>query len=264
VRWGGYPKLIAAEFKPCYQLAMKLQYLGDARDAFKWDLLHWLCTASTFTNLIFVPLLTPDLEGSGEGLIPHHRFKCRDIIRPFLDSLKEEPRSLDRISALGSLDPSRQFRVSVIAPQRVIGTGFKRRDYWTDFDPSTLENSVVFFDPDNGYETKTRYQTKKPIGPKWIGHDELRNLFTHLPATSIAVVYQHKPHRKWSDLFRDLTENLVYVHTAVVAHESDLAFVAMAGNADTGKAITTAMHEYARRNPPVAFTSLLFGSHNPA
>jgi hypothetical protein len=23
---------------------MKLQYLGDARDAFKWDLLHWICT----------------------------------------------------------------------------------------------------------------------------------------------------------------------------------------------------------------------------
>jgi hypothetical protein len=25
---------------------MKLQYLGDSRDAFKWDLFHWLCTRS--------------------------------------------------------------------------------------------------------------------------------------------------------------------------------------------------------------------------
>jgi hypothetical protein len=25
---------------------MKLQYLGDYRDTFKWDLLHWLCSTS--------------------------------------------------------------------------------------------------------------------------------------------------------------------------------------------------------------------------
>ena len=238
---------------------MKLQYLGDARDAFKWDILHWICTTSTLTNLIFVPLLTDDREGSGEGLIPHHRFKCKDFIRPFLDSLKEEPRSLKRISLLGTIDPEKQFQVSVVAPERVIGSGTKRRDYWSDFDVSTLEKSVVFFDPDNGYETKTRYLKKKPTGSKWIGHDELRNLFAQLPQTSIAVVYQHKPHRKWSDLFGDLTENLAYVHTAVVTHESDLAFVAMAGNAVTGKEITAAMQEYADRNPPVVFTSLFNG-----
>jgi hypothetical protein len=243
---------------------MKLQYLGDARDAFKWDLLHSLCTTSTFANLIFVPLLTADRKDSGEGLISHHRFKCKALIRPFLDSLKEEPRSLDRISMLGTVDPEKHFQVSVIAPKRLIGSGSKRRDYWSDIDVSTLENSVVFFDPDNGYETKTRYQKKKPIGSKWIGHDELRTLFARLPQSSVAVVYQHKPHRKWSDLFDDLTENLGYVHTAVVAHESDLAFVAMAGNAITGKQIIAAMQEYADRNPPVVFNCLFNGKDNHA
>jgi hypothetical protein len=41
---------------------MKLQYLGDSRDAFKWDLLHWLCTRAepAFARLLFVPLLTSD------------------------------------------------------------------------------------------------------------------------------------------------------------------------------------------------------------
>jgi hypothetical protein len=62
------------------------------------------------------------------------------------------------------------------------------------------------------------------------------------------------PHRRWTDLFDDLTQNLAYVHTAVVAYESNLAFVAMAGNATTGKHIATAMKEYADRNPPVRFT----------
>jgi len=45
-----------------YRLVLKLQYLGDSRDAFKWDLLHWLCTRAepAFARLLFVPLLTAD------------------------------------------------------------------------------------------------------------------------------------------------------------------------------------------------------------
>jgi len=41
---------------------VKLQYLGDSRDAFKWDLLHWLCTRAepAFARLLFVALLTAD------------------------------------------------------------------------------------------------------------------------------------------------------------------------------------------------------------
>ena len=238
---------------------MKLQFLGDARDAFKWDLLHWICTTSPFSNLIFVPLLTADSKDSGEGLIPHHRFKCQNYIRPFLDSLKEEPRTLKRISALGTIDLKNQFPVSVFAPERVIGSGTKRYDYWSDFDASMLENSVVFFDPDNGYETRMQYQKGKPPGPKWIGHDELKNISARLPPTSVAVVYQHKPRRRWADVFADLAQNLAYVDTAVVAHESNLAFVAMAGNAIAGKNIAIAMKEYADRSPPVGFTSLFSG-----
>lgn len=127
---------------------MKLQYLGDARDAFKWDLLHWICTTSPFSKLVFIPLLPPDHEGSNEGCIPPHRFKCQNFIRPFLESLKEEPRSLRRISALGVADPQRHFQVCMFAPERFIGSGAERRKYWAGFDASTFENSIVFFDPE--------------------------------------------------------------------------------------------------------------------
>jgi hypothetical protein len=109
-----------------------------------------------------------------------------------------------------------------------------------------------------------QYEKGKLPGPKWIGHDELKNVFARLPPTSVAVVYQHKPHRRWTDLFDDLTQNLAYVHTAVVAHESNLAFVAMAGNATAGTHIAAAMKEYADRNPPVGFTSLFSGKAIPA
>jgi hypothetical protein len=221
---------------------MKLQYLGDARDAFKWDLLHWLCTRSSpaFSTLIFVPLLTPDRAGSNEGRTPHHWFECRDFIRTFAVSLQAEPRSLARISALGSAEPESTFQVSVFAPDQFIGSGAKRSEYWASFDASTFENCVVFFDPDNGYEAKTRK------GRKWIRHSELKACLSQLPKTSVAVVYQHRPQRRmWLDQFAGLARHLAYVHTAVAAYEANLAFVAMAGNATAGRRIATAIQEYA-------------------
>jgi hypothetical protein len=220
---------------------MKLQYLGDARDAFKWDLLHWICTRSlpSFSTMVFVPLLTPDVKESNEGLTPHHWFECRDFIRTFVVSLKAEPRSLERIAALGSAETLNRFQVSVFAPETFVGAGGKRSEYWIQFDASKLENSVVFFDPDNGYETETR------DGEKWIRHSELRSFFSQLPETSVAVVYQHRPRRTWPDLFADLTKKLTYAHTAIAAYEANLAFVAMAGNATVGRRVATAMEEYA-------------------
>lgn len=229
---------------------MKLQYLGDARDAFKWDLLHWICTSSSFSKLVFVPLLTPDLQGSGEGLTSPDRFKCQEFLRPFLDSLKEQPRGLNRICALGSVNPLKQFEVIVFAAERFIGSGVKRYEYWSDFDASSLDNSVVFFDPDNGYETRIQR------GSKWIRHDELKALFARLPETSVALVYQHRPRRRWADLFADLAGTLSYVQTAVAVHESDLALVAMANNVASGKNIAAVMKSYADSHPAVRLTSL--------
>jgi hypothetical protein len=39
---------------------MRVQLLGDGSDAFKWDLVHWLCTRSepAYSHLVFVPMLS--------------------------------------------------------------------------------------------------------------------------------------------------------------------------------------------------------------
>jgi hypothetical protein len=231
---------------------MKLQYLGDARDAFKWDLLHWICTRSSpaFSELVFVPLLTRDIQGSNEGRVPHHYFQCQDFLRPFVASLVEEPRSLMRIAGLGSVQP-RSFKVTVFSPERFLHSGTKRREYWAEFDPTKMKNAVVFFDPDNGYETRTCN------GQKWIRHSELEDLFTRLPETSIAAVYQHRPRlRRWPDVFVGLQKKLTYIDTAVAVHEANLAFVGMAGNAEAGRRISSAIDAYAERNSAVNVTRL--------
>lgn len=222
---------------------MKLQYLGDVRDAFKWDLLHWICTKSSprFDKLVFVPMLTPDIEKSNEGQIPHQRFECRDFIRLFLDTLRKEPRSLERITALGSVEHNALvFNVEIFAPSKHICSGKQRANYWTGFKPEKLENTIVFLDPDNGFETNTQH------GTKWVRHLELKNFLSRLPETSVAVVYQHRPRlRKWDDLFADLKDKLEYADTAVAAYEGNLSFVAMAGNPSAGKRLFDAIKGYA-------------------
>jgi hypothetical protein len=237
---------------------MKLQYLGDSRDAFKWDLLHWICMRSSprFDELAFVPMLTPDLLGSNEGNTSHDRFKCQNpFIPPFLISLKNEPRSLERISTLGAIEPNAEpFHVSVFGNSRHIDIGNKRAEYWVGFELEKHANAVVFFDPDNGFETKTKR------GTKWIRHSELKYLFTRLPETSVVAVYQHRPQRRaWNDLFADLTKKIDYVHTAVTAYEGNLAFVVMAGNASSGKRICDIIKSYTKEHSVVRHTVLRHG-----
>lgn len=232
---------------------MKLQYLGDSRDAFKWDLLHWICTRSSprFDELVFVPMLTPDIETSNDGRTPHRWFDCRDFIRPFVVSLKREPRLLNRVSGLGSIEPNApHLRVSLFAASKYIGPGNGRAEYWVGFEPEKLENTLVFLDPDNGFETKTQN------GRKWIRHSEMKQLLSSLPKTSAAVVYQHRPRRKWVDLFTDLASSLSYVQVVVVAHESNLAFVVMAGNRSTGRRMIAAIRSYANEHSVVCCTVL--------
>ncbi len=224
---------------------MKLQYLGDARDAFKWDLFHWIRTKSTspFSHLVYIPMLTPDGESPNEGNIHHSRFRCKKFFRPFPESLREKPRSLDRICKLGAAeDPLHflQFQTTIFACKRLIKSGNNRQNYWHDFNPEKYENSIVFFDPDNGFETTTQ------SGTKWIRHEELRLRLSKLPENSANVVYKHRPRRTWEDLFADLNTDLKhYAHIAVAAYERDIAFVAIANNKKIGDLICKAINAYA-------------------
>ena len=77
---------------------------------------------------------------------------------------------------------------------------------------------------------------------------------------AIAVVYQHRPHRKWIDLFADLKSNLNYAHTAIAVYESNPAFVAIASNISVGKRIFAAIENYANEHPVVCHT-VLRGNH---
>ncbi|MGI8958430.1 MAG: hypothetical protein ACR2IV_01450 [Bryobacteraceae bacterium] len=106
---------------------------------------------------------------------------------------------------------------------------------------------MVFFDPDIGFETKTR------DGQSWIRHGELNSLFAGLPETSVAVVYQHRPRHNWEHVFTELEKKIDYAHTVAAAYEPNLVFVAIAGNHASGQRVTAAIKRYAEKHPIVKY-----------
>jgi hypothetical protein len=227
---------------------MKLQYLGDSRDAFKWDLLHWICTQSSpnFVHLQFVPMLTANEPWSSDGATPHERFKCRPFIRGFIDGLKEEPRSMRRVEALGSAEPyAPTFDVSVWCPADCISGDLRRGNYWNGLALESLENAVVFLDPDNGFETKSQR------GEKWVRHDEAKELLRRLPTSSIAVIYQHRPRRTWNAVFADLAAHLDYAPMVIATFESNLAFLLIGGTDANEERVRAAVKRYALQHGKV-------------
>src|SRR4029077_896659 len=110
--------------------------------------------------------------------------------------LKNTSHGLEAITDLGSLEPTKQFSVSIHAPDRYVEPGRRRRDYWRGIDHPSKR--VVFLDPDNGFETKTCK------GAKWVCHSEVKSLLEKLPQSSAVVVYLHRPHLKWKNILGDI------------------------------------------------------------
>jgi hypothetical protein len=136
---------------------------------------------------------------------------------------------LSGIEELGRLDDSKQFDVQIFEPKRFVKKGLERRQYLKDFDVQNLLSSIVFFDPDNGFETKTCK------GNKWIRHYEVEETLRRLPENSVVAIYQHKPHRKWGVVLSELRDKCRYTSFFHAVYDRDLSFVFLYKNESLSK-----------------------------
>jgi hypothetical protein len=231
---------------------VKLQYLGDSRDAFKWDLLHWLCTRASppFSELLFVPLLTPDDAVPSDGRTSHARFPARPEIASFVAKLQKDVAGLGAVRELGNVEPDSAFAVSIHAPTRFVPEGAKRTDYWRELVPAAHPNCLVFLDPDNGFEIKTSK------AEKWVRDAEVKWLLDGLPETSAVAVYQQWPHRDWDVVFGALRQRFASASYAAAVFEPFLAFILLAQAPECGKRLEHAAEQYALANRRVRYTRL--------
>jgi len=119
-------------------------------------------------------------------------------------------------------------------------------------EPKIYENSILFLDPDNGFETKTQK------GPKWVLHGEVEWLLKGLPESSAVVVYQHRPQRSaWTAVFRELRPHLNYVPFVCAAFDGTLAFIILDRSTGAFGRLVGGANCYAERHHKVRYEELL-------
>lgn len=171
---------------------MKNQYFGDINDYRKYGLLRILSGDGTL-RIGVCWMLTAD-DGKTDGRLIHYLRESQEWRRydpGLFDSLN---RSVDvnqirhvREAERASILPSALFFTEWLTDNRD-----ERQDYFSEMLGQFAEIDLIFFDPDNGLEVKS-----KPFGrknsSKYLYWSELARTFD---AGHSALVYQHFPREK--------------------------------------------------------------------
>lgn len=157
--------------------AMKLQYLGDSKDSFKWDYLDYLVSQLGFPILNMLLMLTPD-DRSKHGETKAEWFPARESVLRFCRDIKAA-RDTQVLKALPRYTRA-SYRVKL--HERSFDA-FIRGDYFVGIDGQ--ENQVVFVDPDNGFEPA------KSCGPEHIAYSDVPGIIEQLNESSVLTAFHH-------------------------------------------------------------------------
>ena len=218
---------------------MKLQYLGDSKDCFKWDYLHALAIALNYRQLRIALMLTPDDPGT-DGRTAPERYPAH----PEILALCRTIRSSRNPALVADLPVAFRAPYSVVfhEPGRWFSADV-RREYFAALRPAARE--ILFFDPDNGFEPEQDFSEKH------LRYAELEQNLQAAPADFVAVVFQHHRRRKFSDDFARICKRLPPTVHATAIYWQSLMFVAVSPSADTLALVRAANGTYARNRPVV-------------
>lgn len=225
---------------------MRLEFLGDARDAFKWDCLHWLVSRTPcIERLVFVPMWCAD-EGKGEGRTNPRIYSARPGIDQFVASLREKPRSFERVKQLGRIDGLEPIDIEVYHPDRLFGAGWTRAEYWRDLSRHPRDNALVFLDPDTGMESRSQ------AGQRHVRYGEVLALSEGMGGHGAVAVYQHRPQGQgWQVLLARISDGLPAQMRMTAIHDGVAALVAF-GSATVLSDMAEAAQSYVGSNTKAA------------
>lgn len=215
---------------------MKLQYLGDSKDAFKWDYLDFLARSLNFSTLTVVPMLTPEDDGEQGGTQPTD-FPCSDAVLRFCNVLRDR-RSLGELLALPNYTGA-SYSVALHKEADQF-TNRGRRNYFKGL-PASPRN-LVFVDPDNGFEPEN-------ITKQHICYSDMAELLKQCTNDSVVSVFQHFRRTPFRDDFAQIREQLDGVPTTAVYWDGRLMFVTVGKSADVISSVAGANRRYAESRP---------------
>ena len=168
----------------------------------------WLCRcgATTFPN---------DQRG---GFRPSA--SARPEVARFLTGLREEPRSFERMAGLGTPDGLPQIDVRVYHPDRLLGYGWQRVAYWAELHSYPFAQTLVFLDPDTGFESKSQ------AGERHLRFGEALAICTSIRDRGVLAVYHHRGQgQRWADVLKRLWEGMPPQFGARAIYGGDVALM---------------------------------------
>jgi hypothetical protein len=195
---------------------MKLQYLGDSKDCFKWDYHDYLTSALGYSTLNVVPMLTgSDKSGQGETHLEDSPFReqviafCRDL---------NQHQSLERIRKLPEATGAR-YCVELHRGQTYpYLTNHTRREYFSGF--SAAKDQVLFLDPDNGF------QPEKSFNNKHVLYSEVDAVLGQVSDKTVISVFQHFRRKSFEQDFACIEKRILRGY-ATALYWKFLMFVAV-------------------------------------
>ena len=183
---------------------MKNQYFGDVNDYRKYGLLRAI-SLDTDWNILVAWMLTPDDGGPDGG--KRKFLKAPDtwerydspLFNGLVDLLRSAPQRSVSLIEGSDLLPRASYYSAVVPDTR------RERDAWRDgLLRAAKDVDLVFLDPDNGIEVKS-----KPIGrkgsSKYVTWDEIEGLWN---AGSSLLIYQHFPRERRDPFILRMAKNL--------------------------------------------------------
>ena len=215
---------------------MKLQYLGDSKDSFKWDYHDYLAQELRYPFLNIGLMMTPDDE-SNDGKSHPSWFPARSTIVAFCEHLREQ-RSIEAVRRLPEITGS-SYTIKFHNESAFI-TNQNRRQYFSGFSPD--ENQLLFLDPDNGFEPEKSYNEKHVL------YSDIASLLGQISDDSVISVFQHFRRKSFVEDFARIKERLHSGYATAIYWHS-LMFVAIGKSQKVIARVGEANEKYSREYP---------------
>ena len=215
---------------------MKLQYLGDSKDSFKWDYHDYLVQELCCPVLNIALMMTPD-DSSEDGKSHPALFPSRPEIVRFCNQIRQK-RNIGALRTLPQITGSR-YTVKLHNEGAFI-TNQNREQYFSGLSGSTKQ--LLFLDPDNGFEPEKSYSEKHVL------YSDIALLLNQISDDSIISVFQYFRRKSFLQDFTGIKQRL-YNGYATAIYWHSLMFVAIGKSQKAITQVSEANKKYSRKNP---------------
>lgn len=215
---------------------MKLQYLGDSKDSFKWDYHDFLADTLSVPCLDVLFMMTPD-DGGHDGKTHPSLFPARQTIIDFCHEVQSS-RSIEKVKLLPQFTKSK-YRVNVHRKEGYF-THQNRNAYFGAI-PCTA-GKLLFLDPDNGFEPE------KSCGEKHISYKDIHNLLCQLPNEAVISVFHHFRRVPFTTDFNRIRERLGNCYATAIYWHS-LMFVGVSRSQGAIARVIKVNRDYSEKYP---------------